>query len=50
MSPVVLGVDPPVHLQVITRGHLEPAHAPRVASEVGHVVKAALTMEIERSG
>ena len=47
VSPVVLGVDPPVHLQVVTRSHLEPAHAPRVPSEVGHVIEAALIMKRE---
>ena len=42
VTPVVLGVDAPVHLQVIARGHLQPAHAPRVPSEVCHVIEAAL--------
>ena len=48
VSPVVLGVHAPVDLEVITRGHLQPAHAPGVTSEVGHVIQAALTMGRER--
>ena len=50
VSPVVLGVDAPVHLEVIARGHLQPAHAPGVPSEVCHVIEAALTMGREGSG
>ena len=58
VSPVVLGVDPPVHLQnqeiirrsgapsahlqVVPSSHLQPAHAARVPREVGHVVQPAL--------
>ena len=42
LPPVVLGVDPPVHLQVVTRGHLQPPHPAWVAGEVRHVVQTPL--------
>ena len=42
VSPVVLGVDPPVHLQVVTRGHLQHPHPAWVAGEVRHVVQTPL--------
>ena len=42
VASVVLGVNPPEHLQVVASSHLESAHSSWVSSEVRHIVQTTL--------